>query len=52
MVVFLFLYSYVVLVDLRPVSAGNSLSVAECVLWGWEITLIIEEFRQVIHLKV
>lgn len=42
--VFLALFTYFVLTNLYP----DSVSVVEYIVWGWTITMLMEEFRQVL----
>ncbi|XP_041363121.1 transient receptor potential cation channel subfamily M member-like 2 isoform X1 [Gigantopelta aegis] len=44
--VFLAIFSYFVLVDLRPVEEPNSPSFWEYITWIWVATMVIEELRQ------
>jgi hypothetical protein len=46
-IVFLGLYSYFVLVDMSKQRVNEWPSAKEYVLWGWVVTLITEEFREV-----
>ncbi|XP_021379559.1 transient receptor potential cation channel subfamily M member 1-like [Mizuhopecten yessoensis] len=45
---FLAIFSYFVLTNLHPTSSVNSPSNIEYVTWGWTITMVIEEVRQVL----
>ncbi|GFO31375.1 transient receptor potential cation channel subfamily m member 3 [Plakobranchus ocellatus] len=46
-VFFLGLFSYFTLTNLKAVSASNSPSTVEVVVWFWFFTILMEEFRQV-----
>ncbi|XP_033755589.1 transient receptor potential cation channel subfamily M member-like 2 isoform X2 [Pecten maximus] len=46
--VFLAIFSYFVLTNLYPTSHPDSPSTIEIVTWGWTITMVIEEVRQVL----
>ncbi|XP_041363122.1 transient receptor potential cation channel subfamily M member-like 2 isoform X2 [Gigantopelta aegis] len=48
--VFLAIFSYFVLVDLRPVEEPNSPSFWEYITWIWVATMVIEELRQLTDL--
>ncbi|ESO89164.1 hypothetical protein LOTGIDRAFT_229069 [Lottia gigantea] len=48
--VFLGVFTYFVLVDLRPVIEENSPSLLEYITWVWLGTMVIEELRQIIVL--
>ncbi|XP_076459392.1 transient receptor potential cation channel subfamily M member-like 2 [Babylonia areolata] len=45
--VFMSLFTYVVLVKLAPVDEEDSPSIEEYLTWGWCFTLVMEEIRQI-----
>ncbi|KAI0215316.1 Transient receptor potential cation channel subfamily M member 3 [Lamellibrachia satsuma] len=45
-VMFMTLFSYVVMTNLRPTSEEGSPAISEYVLWGCSVTLVVEEVRQ------
>ncbi|KAJ8319031.1 hypothetical protein KUTeg_004122 [Tegillarca granosa] len=45
--VYLGIFSYFLMTDLHPFYGPDSVSVIEYIIWGWTITLVLEEIRQI-----